>query len=277
MNHYLLNFIFPKIKKIVIGNVYRPPNNHPILNSTEQFHQFFDTFSNSLNNLASLNTQVIIGGDFNLDALKYGTNRNVTDYVDLLFSYGFLQLVIKPTRCTDFAATLIDHFLTNNSIDSHNTVIITSKISDHFPVVYISKTHKNHNKPTLISYRDFSQYNYDRFLDALNSINWNVMTDMNDTQQIYDFFSETFLSIFNLYFPILFKKANKNNQPMNPWMTRGLLISRKQKIHLSTLCLKKPSLDNKNRYISYRNIYAKLIKLSKKLYFQNKLEKISQT
>ena len=53
-------------------------------------------FSNLLNDFAASNTQVIIVGDFNLDALKYLVNQ-VTEYIDLLFSFGFLQLIMKPT------------------------------------------------------------------------------------------------------------------------------------------------------------------------------------
>ncbi len=212
-----------KNSKKIIGNIYRPPSNHPNLNASEQFLNFFDLFSNTLNNTLNLHSKVIIGGDFNLDVLKYGTIRNVTDDIDLLFSYGFLQLVMRPTRCTDHSATLIDHFISNDRADINETILLTSKISDHFLVIYISKSHKNKHSPTLISYRDFSQSNFNCFMDSLNSINWDVLPNFDNTQQSYDYFSETFLSLFNLYFPLLHKKANKNNNPMNPWMIKAYL------------------------------------------------------
>ena len=99
------------------------------------------------------------------------------------------------------------------------------------------------------------------------------MSDINSTQHTYDYFSETFLTLFNLYFPILTKKPNKNNHPMNPWMSKGLLISRKQKIFLCTHSLRNPTRANKENYCNYRNIYTKMIKLAKKMYFQDKLAK----
>ena len=59
-------------KKIIIGSVYRPNTAHPSFSSSEQFSQFFDLLTNLLDDLSNLNTQVLLFGDFNLDALKYG-------------------------------------------------------------------------------------------------------------------------------------------------------------------------------------------------------------
>ncbi len=86
-----------------------------------------------------------------------------------------------------------------------------------------------------------------------------MLSTYEDTQDMYDYFSETFLALFILYFPLLSKKLNKNTHPLNPWMTKGLLISRKQKKILCTQYNKSPSALNKNRFKLYRNLYAKLI------------------
>ena len=56
-------------KKIIIGSVYRPNIAHPSFSSSEQFSQFFDLLTNLLDDLSNLNTQVLLFGDFNLDAL----------------------------------------------------------------------------------------------------------------------------------------------------------------------------------------------------------------
>ncbi len=44
-----------------------------------------------------LNQQTIILGDTNLDALKYGSNDQVTTYIDSLFAAGFLQTIYETT------------------------------------------------------------------------------------------------------------------------------------------------------------------------------------
>ena len=139
LNPFLPRYGSIIIKKVVVGNIYRPSVNHPTLSSSQQFDQFFELFSNLLNDFAASNTQVIIVGDFNLNALKYNLVNQVTEYIDLLFSFGFLQLIMKPTRCTPHSASLIDHVLTNTKSDLFETAILTSDISDHFPIIFFSK------------------------------------------------------------------------------------------------------------------------------------------
>ena len=56
-------------------------------------------------------------------------------------------------------------------------------------------------------------------------------------------------------------------------MTKGLLISRIKKNELHKLYLIEPTANNRDCYVNYRNIYNGLIRLSKKLYFENNLAK----
>ena len=260
-------------KRIVIGNIYRPSVNHPTLSSSQQFEQFFDLLSNLLNDFAASNTQVILFGDFNLDVLKYNIVHQVTDYIDLLFSFGFLQLIMKPTRCTLNSATLIDHVVTNTKSDIFETIILTAKISDHFPIVFVSNVCTPPQAKKIVKFRDFSEANMKKFSAALRTINWDFLSTFASTQESYDHFSETFLSLYNLYFPECSKFINKNVHSIFPWMTKGLLVSRLKKIYLCKINLKKPSVSSSMEYKNYRNLYAKILKASKKLYYQNQLIK----
>ena len=260
-------------KRVICGSIYRPNVNHPTLTTTEQFNQFIDLFSNLMNDFASSNTPVILFGDFNLDVLKYSMINQVTEYVDLLFSYGFLQLVMKPTRCTPNSATLIDHVISNSKSDAFETVILLSKISDHFPIIHLSKNLKIQTSQKPLIYRNFSPLNIKSFSDALDLINWNVLSSINDTQSRYDYFSDTFFSLYDLYFPLISKIFNKNINCINPWMTKGLLISRRNKNFLAKQCIQNPSEPFISKYKTYRNLYAKTIKAGKKLYFQKQFSK----
>jgi endonuclease/exonuclease/phosphatase family metal-dependent hydrolase len=106
-------------------------------------------------------------GDFNLDVLKYGADKSATEYVDLLFSYGLLQLVTNPTRVTSHSASLIDHVITNNVVDSCDTVVLLAKISDHFPIVYFKRVPSKNNGSKTYTGRNFSQNNMALFGEAL--------------------------------------------------------------------------------------------------------------
>ena len=68
-----------------------------------------ELLANLLNDLSSIYDEMFIFGDLNIDVLKYNNCKSASEYVDLLFSFGLLQTVSKPTRCTFNTATLIDH------------------------------------------------------------------------------------------------------------------------------------------------------------------------
>ena len=108
---------------------------------------------------------------------------------------------------------------------------------------------------------------------ALRSLNWDVLSSYDSTQDSYDYFSETFFTLYNLHFPLLSKKLNKNVHGFHPWMTKGLLISRCKKIFLCKTSVKNPSVNTISMYKNYRNLYAKVIRVSKKLYYEQQLSK----
>ena len=121
---------------------------------TEQFSQFSDTLTNLLSDLGSNYANVYIFGDFNLDILKLEENKFISEYVDTLFSYGFLQIITKPTRVSDNSATLIDHILTNSPCEQFNSYILCHHISDHFPIIHNlnlkkAKSNKANSKPEI--------------------------------------------------------------------------------------------------------------------------------
>jgi hypothetical protein len=260
-------------QKIIVGSIYRPNTAHPTLSSSEQFTQFMELFSNVLNDLAGRNCKIYIFGDFNLDVLKYRSIRNVADYVDLLFSFGFLQVMLKPTRCTTHSASLIDHIVTNSNSCSHESVLLISKLSDHFPIIYFSDSNKPLRKNKFTEFRDFSDTNFLRFNEALRNVDWNDLYDFENVEHAYSVFSDRFFFFYNLYFPVQQKIINKNNTGVNPWMTKGLLVSRLHKIALCKSMHVNPTPDHVTLFKAYRNTYNKILKLSKKLYFQSQLKR----
>jgi hypothetical protein len=59
-------------------------------------------------------------------------------------------------------------------------------------------------------------------------------------------------------------------------MTRGLLVSRKNKMLLHKICINDPSVDNVQKYKSYRNLYDKLLRVSKNMYYECSFEKFQK-
>ena len=92
-------------KKELFGVVYRRPNS-----DVDLFISKLEILLNKVHN-----TSCNIAGDFNLDLLKYDTNRYVQDYVEMMFCKGFFPCINRPTRISTKSATLIDHLWCNNT------------------------------------------------------------------------------------------------------------------------------------------------------------------
>ena len=258
-------------KKITIGSLYRPGTQHPTLSSSEQFTQFCELFSSIADAANNSHYPTYIFGDTNIDCLKYGTCANSTNYVDMLFSLGMLQIVSKPTRCTNSSATLIDHVITNSVSDLYDTIILISQLSDHFPVLHFLSCSRQRSSPKLIASRDFSDANLSKFKTSLSAMGWNDVTSLSDPQLAFNNFSENFTTLYDLHFPLISKKFNKNFHKIEPWITSGLLTSRRKKIELEKLLFANPSPASTVSFKIFRNTYNKVLRAAKKMYFENQL------
>jgi len=103
-------------------------------------------FQTELSNLIKLqkNYDYVIGGDLNLDLIKYNSSNAITDYTNCLLSCGCVSLINKPTRfSTNCVPCLLDHIYTN-VIDEqkiNDVGIALFDIPDHLPVFINSYIH----------------------------------------------------------------------------------------------------------------------------------------
>ena len=95
-------------KSILVGVIYRP-NTPP----KADIDIFTHTMHDIQNILSRDQKETLIMGDMNIDLLKCTTHVKSQEYIDNSFSQGFIPLITKPTRVTDYTATLIDHLLYN--------------------------------------------------------------------------------------------------------------------------------------------------------------------
>ena len=82
-------------------------------------------------------------GDFSLNVLDYSKNEKVTKFLSLIFEYGLVPVINKPTRITKNTATAVDDIIANSPL--HRTInkgIIKLNISDHFPIFLIAETER---------------------------------------------------------------------------------------------------------------------------------------
>ena len=102
------------------------------MGQNEQFEKFLTTFFSRTKNCSK---DIHIAGDFNLNLLDHDTNKNVQDFLHLIYQNNLIPTINKPTTVTMKTATAIDYILTNSYIGTDfKSAIFKTDISDYFPV-----------------------------------------------------------------------------------------------------------------------------------------------
>ncbi len=79
-------------KPLYICNTYRPAKEN-----LEFYDQFINEFTPILNKLEKNYTEVILGGDFNVDLLKINDKNIISEYFDMLINNSFYPKITVPT------------------------------------------------------------------------------------------------------------------------------------------------------------------------------------
>ena len=119
----IVEIIDPNVKlrkKIIVGNIYRPPN------SRESFNVFMEEVNDTLVEFYANNQNTYLCGDYNIDLLKMPTNEA---YFDTILSSGYLRTITLPTRLST-NSSLIDNVFTTNLCTDLFSCIMDIHISD---------------------------------------------------------------------------------------------------------------------------------------------------
>ena len=120
-------------KNIILSLNYRPPNGDTTL--------FEKHMKNILSKNEATKKEVVLIGDFNINLLDFDKNKIVQSFVNLMFRFGMIPTMNKPTRVKRHTATTIGHVFTNTIMDNIEikTAIVKADISDHFPIIFATK------------------------------------------------------------------------------------------------------------------------------------------
>ena len=255
--------IRPKEKNIVLGVVYRPPK--------VNLRDFIGNLDSFMAKLSSENKVCYVMADWNLDLMKHHCHDLTGQFLDTMFSRSFVPLITRPTRITSNKATLIDNIFTNDIDNCAASGLFVTDISDHLPIFCLSsKSQSNQTMNKYITFRDKSAKHMQDFKSALENTNWGL-SDINDSNEMYNSFLNKYVSIYNACFPLKRVKARKCVIE-KPWLTRSLLKSIKRKSILYRQSLQKPSTDRELKYKKYKNKLTQSLRLAKRLYYETKLE-----
>ena len=80
------------------------------------------------------NIKTYIMGDFIINLLDYSTAPPVENVLNLMISRNYYPVITRPTRVTPISFTLIDYIFSNRVEEIESTGVITTNISDHYPI-----------------------------------------------------------------------------------------------------------------------------------------------
>ena len=161
----------------------------------------------------------VIMGDINIDLMKYGHHSKTNDYLELLFSYGFLPFITKPTRISHTSATLIDHIYCNKISPHSNSGIVITDIADHYGT-FLKLPHKTiHENTQSKSSRNINKKTTTNFLGTLEHTSFTTVLEHQSVNECYNEFLNIYRNAFEASFPKTVQKYKKTNTTMDDTRT----------------------------------------------------------
>lgn len=175
----------------------------------------------ALKTAACENKEIYICGDFNINLLKLNNNDNYLKFYNLLSSYGFLPLIIHPTRVVENQEpSLIDNIFSNNISDEISSGNLYLTLSEHFSQFASIKRYKLEPKKVKLYTRDFTKYSAMEFRDDVSIQNWNINND--DSNTIFDDFYTKLKASADRHAPIKKLSSKEVSFKSKPWITPEL-------------------------------------------------------
>ena len=264
----LLRFLTPakiKDKKIVIGNIYRPPYN--LRDSLKIFMIEFN---------CTLLEHHTMCGDYNVDILKLNTIPFNEIYFDNILSAGYIPKITLSTRLSE-NSTLIDNIFTTNLSSDLSAYILDMHISDHQPIILFTNDDLPPARNKIITMRTNTDDQKDHFKQRFHNKHIFDQLDtnihVNDPNHNYEILEHALKETHSECFPKCQDKFKDKKNKKTPWITNRILgsINSRNKLYKK---LKKTTIDSlsyitkKTNFNKYRNALNKIITNAKRVYYK---------
>ncbi len=250
-----LEHILTETNKFLILNLYRPPN--------ANFDDFLVDLTNLLTKYNTKKKTMIVAGDFNHN-LKFENKKSIKIF-DLLNSFNLYCATRNTTRVAVKTDTMIDAIFTNCSTKFEEGVMLT-QLSDHLAPTINICINKKIKAAKSFQYRDMSSKNLNYFNDLLKATDWSILDA--DAEIAFDQLDKILTEYFDICCPLITQTANKNYIPSNPWMTRGMLVSRLNKLELYKTLIRTRTVIADQKYRKFVKVYNSVLRLSKVMYWE---------
>ena len=249
---------------MIVGVIYKPPNISNL--------EFLDKFERTLHNVFLSKKKCVFMGDININIL---TKTSVSkEYINLIQSEGFSQLIFEATRITENSQSCIDHIFTNISTPCSSGSLAV-EIADHLPVFSILYDPKFNPFPDYLEFRDFRGFESENFKLDLGRESWDSIYKCNEVNECYTRFLHIFNRVSNIHAPL--KKAKIKHKAYKPWITSGLKKSMKIRDKLYKKWLVTRNLVFLTKYKLYRNKITIINKIYRDNFYNDILTKSDST
>ncbi len=250
----------PNGKKLTVGIIYRPPESN--------LNVFRDKLEEALYTINRKNNNCILMGDFNIDISREDATKN--DFINTLHSFSFSPTINMFTRITHLSKSTIDNMVTNIHNSTLESGVVLSDITDHFPIVlFVNSFHRFALLPGKKTMKVLNNRTLRQLCENLETKSWNSVYNAPDSDTAYDSLIREISESIRITIPE--KTVTCKVDEQNPWLTKGILTSIKQKNKLYKQYIKNQSTINKNKYNAYRNKLTHIIRKSKCAYFTEQL------
>ena len=253
----------PKTKPILIGILYRPPDQSG----------FLDKLSTAISRTTCFdNQEVYILGDLNINLInnQKHTPNGIKHYQEFCSLHGLKQpieqLITSPTRVTENSSSLLDHILTNFTDRVSQSGVVDTGLSDHQLIYCTRKVNRTKfNTHKCIRTRSLKNYSQSLYLEKLNEINFPDYSKFTDLNDAYSDFTGKVTSVIDQIAPIKEIRVKNNSQD---WFDAE--IHEEIEMRDKLLAKSRKSTDHEN-YKKARNKVQYLINDKKKTFVVGKL------
>ena len=197
IENIFLDIFLPKTRPILIGILYRPPDQSG----------FLDKLSSTISKTSCFNNQeVYILGDLNINLIntqKSHIPNGIKRYREFCSLHGLKQLITSPTRITENSSSLLDHILTNSTDRVSQSGVVDTSLSDHQLIYCTRKISRiKFNAHKYIRIRSLKNYNQSLFLEKLNEINFPDYSKFETVNDAYSDFVGKVTSVIDQIAPM---------------------------------------------------------------------------
>ena len=198
--------LLPKTKPILIGILYRPPDQSKFPDKQPTAISETDNFDDQ---------EVYILGDLNINLInnQKHTPNGIKHYKEFCSLNGLKQLLTLPTRITKNLMSLLDHVLKNSADRVSQFGVVDTGLSDH-QLIYCTRkiTRTKSNVHKYIKTRSLKNYSQTLFLDRLRKINFPDYPNFKDINDACSDFTEKVTSVIDEIASIKKIRVKNNSQ-----------------------------------------------------------------